>query len=202
MHLVKSWKSISADIKWTYSEIEGKPDDSFRRATNAITFVVKSELWPAMASSIASTASDSVTCSRQSNTHCKFFKANKKSQEAKLWLTWASIWVIKSLASASPWPKTRKNLSNRLWRKGSVIPATSYSGWYAQLVISLKNFISPSVHFCRDKTKKRVCQNCLSDKTKITTWFLPHLSRLIYHTTDIKLYCKRNIVHKSIIQVI
>jgi len=84
---------------------------------------------------------------------------------AKLWLTCASISVIKSLASASPWPKTRKSLSNRMWRKGSVIPATSYSGWYALLVISLKVFISPSVHFCRDKTKTRVCQNWRSDKT-------------------------------------
>lgn len=57
----------------TYSEIEGNRDESFSRATNAIAFVVISELWRVMTSSTTSTASLSVTCPRQSTCHGMFF---------------------------------------------------------------------------------------------------------------------------------
>jgi hypothetical protein len=54
---------------------------------------------------------------------------------------------IKSLASASPLPNTRKNLSNLIWRKGSAMPAISYSGAYGLFTMSFRVLTKLSVHF-------------------------------------------------------
>ena len=62
-------------------------------------------------------------------------------------LTCASISFIVSLASASPWPKMRKSLSNLIWRNGSVMPAMSYSGAYGLFTTSFRVLTNPSVHF-------------------------------------------------------
>lgn len=47
----------------TYSEQEGNREESLNRAIKAIALVVRSNLWHLIATSMASTASDSVTCS-------------------------------------------------------------------------------------------------------------------------------------------
>lgn len=46
----------------TYSEQDGKREESFNRAIKDIALVVRSDVWLLMASSMTSTASDPVTC--------------------------------------------------------------------------------------------------------------------------------------------
>ena len=76
-------------------------------------------------------------------------RLEKKARQTTYEQTWASISFIQSLASASPWPKTRNSLSNLMWRNVSLIPATSYSGEYGLFAISLRVLTKPSVHFCQ-----------------------------------------------------
>lgn len=78
-------------------------------------------------------------------------RAIKKAWRIEWWnkqLTWARISFIQSLASASPWPKTHRSFSNLIWRKGSVIPAMSYSGEYGLFTASLRVLTRPSVDLC------------------------------------------------------
>ena len=51
----------------TYSEQDGKREESFSRAIKAIALVVRSKVWCLIATSMTSTASDSVTCLGKKN---------------------------------------------------------------------------------------------------------------------------------------
>jgi len=64
----------------SYSEHEGKREESFSNATKAIAFVVRSDAWRFMAISTMSTASDSVTCKHEKLKADNFLKIRFKER--------------------------------------------------------------------------------------------------------------------------
>lgn len=88
---------------------------------------------------------------------------------------------MESLASASPWPKTRKTLSNLIWRKGSEMPEMSYSGAYGLLATSFSTFTKPSVHVYNHRwtetKQKRKCK-CLVELKWTFKSYLSHNSNM------------------------
>lgn len=72
--------------KRTYSEQDGKRQDSFNKAIKHIARVVRSEVWCLMAVSITSTVSDSVTCEKhQRCKNCNYIgNDNGQKQKASL----------------------------------------------------------------------------------------------------------------------
>lgn len=71
----------------------------------------------------------------------------RKIREYKGKLTCARISFIYSLVSESPWPHILISLRTRICKKGSVIPAMSYSCEYGLLETSFSIRTNPSVQF-------------------------------------------------------
>lgn len=71
----------------------------------------------------------------------------RKIREYKEKLTWARTSFIYSLVSESPWPHILISLRTRICKKGSVIPAISYSGEYGLKETSFSIWTNPSEQF-------------------------------------------------------